>query len=130
MLLNARSILNKLAELHLLIKTKNPDIISISETWLSNCVDDQTLGLNGYAVFRADRADGNDPHGGVLIAVKTSLQPKFIANDSNLEILIISLQIRSTIMKVVSCYRTPAMNSNQNDLFINYLRNKIENEDR
>ena len=33
------------------------------------------LGLWEYTIFRKDRYSGTDPHGGVLIAVRSELKP-------------------------------------------------------
>ena len=50
--INARSINNKLGELSILCNAKKPDIICITETWLTT---NHTLHLPNYAVFRRDR---------------------------------------------------------------------------
>ena len=73
---NTRSITNKLPDLHHLILLKDLDIIGISESWLSSGVESNTLALNDNEIFRADRNHGNDPHGGVLLALKWFIHPR------------------------------------------------------
>ena len=91
--LNARSIVNKVQELQLLVGKCNPSVICITETWLHSGVGSSCLGLSGYTVFRKDRDGGESPHGGVLIAVKTNLNPMLQDHNENLEILMICLNI-------------------------------------
>ena len=73
--INARSINNKLGELSILCNAKKPDIICITETWLTT---NHTLHLPNYAVFRRDRPQtpsNPDPfrgYGGVAILVLTT----------------------------------------------------------
>ena len=45
------------------------DIICVSETWLSNKVDDSDIHINNYTIFRKDRMEGNAGHGGVALYV-------------------------------------------------------------
>ena len=73
---NARSIVNKLPELELLVKGENIDVLGISETWLFDDVSDGEISFNGYSLFRCDR---NDPvktrGGGVLLYIRNELNP-------------------------------------------------------
>ena len=44
--MNARSIKNKISELCLIVHDEKPDVILISETWLSSEFDDSSLLLD------------------------------------------------------------------------------------
>ena len=55
-LFNARSIKNKLHDVHYLLNVTKPDVISITETWLNASISDNLLINNySYSVFRKDR---------------------------------------------------------------------------
>ena len=87
-----------------MIRDLNPDIIGITETWLSNTIDDETLGLNGFCIFRADRGFGNDPHGGVLLAIKSKLYPTLVAADGHQEVVIAKIEHGGTSSKFIVGY--------------------------
>ena len=55
-LLNVRSLRNKLAELEDVVVKNSFDVIAITETLLNDNIDDKELALQGYRLFRRDRA--------------------------------------------------------------------------
>lgn len=61
---NARSIVNKLSELELLITNEMPDIVGISETWLHENIGDNEINFDGYTLIRKDRNSGVKRRGG------------------------------------------------------------------
>ena len=70
--MNARSLLPKIDELYLLCKSLNPDLVIISESWLTDTVLDEQIAIPGYgSPFRNDRSDGRRG-GGVCVYVKDS----------------------------------------------------------
>ena len=71
----------------------NPDIIAISEMWLHETQLNATLGLSEYEVSRKDRR--SDVHGGVVLAVKPSINPTLENNDTDHEIVLANLMIRN-----------------------------------
>ena len=56
--MNCRSILNKEEELKNIVEGLDPDIITLSETWLGDHIPSQTCIPEGYKVIRKDRSDG------------------------------------------------------------------------
>ena len=71
-LFNARSIVNKIAELHQLLYFYNYDVLLVTETWLHSDVNSGLLDpYSLYHVVRNDRVDSH--HGGVAALVKRSL---------------------------------------------------------
>ena len=126
--LNARSIANKIPELHLLINDVKPDIVGITETWLSDAIGDGVLGLDDYRIYRADRNSGSDPHGGVLLAIKPNLSPELVTTDGNKEVLMVSTVMGGKNIKVIICYRTPSMTNVENEEFLSFLANILEHE--
>ena len=83
--------MNKIDELHILVNQFDPSIIIIVETWLSEAADSSYLGLKSYVTHHKDRANGTDPHGGILIAVKKSLTNTCVKLETNREILAIDI---------------------------------------
>ena len=53
-------------------------------TWLTNNHSDESLDLESFTIFRKDIDNGNDGHGGVLIAVRPKLNPNLISIDTEL----------------------------------------------
>ena len=50
---NARSILNKIVELHILVNEVKPDVLIMVETWLSNQFESLQLGLLDYTLIQS-----------------------------------------------------------------------------
>ena len=55
--LNARSIIKKKSELHIMVHDSDPHIIGIHESWANKDTIDAELGLEGYVMFRKDRME-------------------------------------------------------------------------
>ena len=62
MLLNARSILNKVDKISIRTQILNPEVLCITETWLNDHIPDEVVQVSGYTIIRKDRA--NEIHGG------------------------------------------------------------------
>ena len=112
------------------METESPDIICITETWLTNEFPDVFLDLNDFVIFRKDRDSGNDAHGGVLIAVNSNLNPSAIAIETDLEVCFINLNISGLTFKLGVVYRPQSFNRNNNQSLYNIIRNQIWNADR
>jgi hypothetical protein len=114
---NARSLNNKLVDLHAYLNISEVDILCITETWLKPTTPDSLLinGLN-YTVFRSDRIT-ESRGGGVCILinnVKVSAIPVCIPRKySHVEVVAIDLLHCSTKVRLFVCYRAPA---SDNDL--------------
>ena len=66
--LNARSIVNKINKLNIMVEDIDPHIIAISESWATLDISDAELGMNGYVMFRKDRLGRRG--GGVILYIK------------------------------------------------------------
>ena len=55
--LNARSVMNKIEEIHMICAQTKPDILCITETWLNDSVPLNAITPNGYKVIRHDRTE-------------------------------------------------------------------------
>ena len=65
---NARSIRNKLSSLNFLLEFQSPDILILSETWLTEDDSDSLLSFHSaYTVHRCDRVLGSAGEGGGLL---------------------------------------------------------------
>lgn len=69
MVINARSLRNKLLDFQAVVYTRKIDIIIVSEPWLDNTVPDYEILPNGYTIFRKDRIGRRG--GVVLLAFKS-----------------------------------------------------------
>ena len=116
--INARSIKrvdylkNKIVQFKTLVALKNPDVISVAETWLNDTVpSDKLLDENEYNIYRKDRADVNG--GGVLVAVRKCLNSKQrddLESPSvfHNEMIIVELKQRAgNTLGILSFYRPP-----------------------
>ena len=78
LLSNTMSLAPKIDEIAHTISTLNPDIAFFTETWLNEAVPDDPISINGYQLFRRDRA--NRQHGGVCMYVKTPTECKILSD--------------------------------------------------
>ena len=104
--LNARSLKKQLGTLRSLTPALvTHDVISFSETWLNDSVNDSELqlGLSDHAWFRRDRAGLG---GGVACAVRASLSPLRLPDPIGSETLLIRL--RQVALTLAVCYRPPS----------------------
>ena len=60
----------------------NPDIVAISETWLSSDIPSHEFFPKGYHTYRKDRVDG---YGGVLLACRNNISCQEIHFTTNAE---------------------------------------------
>ena len=128
----------KLLELQSKIYKDKPDVIILTETWLSKeHLDNEILPDSYYKVYRKDRSkrshppDPNNPNkfrtkgGGVLIAVKTSIE---VENDrvdvsTKSEMISVSLKSNNTDYCITACYRVGTLG----DLNLNEIERHLRN---
>jgi hypothetical protein len=70
LLINCRSLKNKVADLASTINEYKPDVVLGNESWLTPDIGNSEIFPNDYNVFRKDRPDG---YGGVFQAIKKDL---------------------------------------------------------
>ena len=110
--INARSIMNKLNEFGVTVEELGPDVIGVTESWVTDQVLDSELAIGGYVLFRADRQGGDAARGGgVLLYVKESLQPVEFKPKTGVpeQIWCRLLSKRGQELLIGVCYRTPSM---------------------
>lgn len=126
LLLNARSILNKLNTFRLYVSHYKPLFIAITESWTPETIPDSVLQVPGYNLFRKDRK--NQKGGGILLYVTNCV--KCICNEKLTydvydESLWCNLWINSDISLLVGVvYRPPQSNLSKNHQLFNLL-NKL-----
>ena len=106
--LNARSMVNKMDDITLLIQDKSFDTFTVSETWLNPAILDSEVNLSGYTLVRHDRS--NKRGGGTAIFIRDGIPYKHRTDlsDCNAETCWIEVN-RAKCKKLFVCcaYRPP-----------------------
>ena len=88
----------------------NPDILCLTETWLTEEVSNKALFLKNYVIHRNDRTSksGVSKHGGVLVAVKDNIQSEelFVKNTYE-DCLISKINTKNDSILIVCIYNAP-----------------------
>ena len=99
---NARSILPKLDELKIITENSNPDVVCITETWLSQEISDSEMSIPGYR-------DKNRQGGGVLVYTRESLHIKLPTQPPpGLELLTLFVYRNNLRFCIALFYRPPS----------------------
>ena len=114
---NSRSLLNKIEEIERIKIEASPEILGISETWLTEFIDDKQVQIDGYNLHRADRteASGKTSGGGLVIYYKEGLDctPLSDLNKCTPDIEVAWLNMRLPNTRVIYyglVYRPPSGN--------------------
>ncbi|BHF67229.1 hypothetical protein SprV_0301025400 [Sparganum proliferum] len=105
---NVQSLLSKFDELKIHLCDLSPDVISLTETWLTQHVDDHELALSGYQMFRRHREGRHG--GGVITYVKIGINEsdktdKFSCSS---ETICLSIKVPSSpSLDVLTVYQPP-----------------------
>jgi hypothetical protein len=104
--LNARSVCNKLTNLYHLLYSSSLDIVFITETWLYDGFPNGLLDpLDKYRIERLDRTDTRG--GGVCILISKNVDFSRIPNASPVELLCIDILIETKKYRFITIYRPP-----------------------
>ena len=116
--LNIRSIMNKIDQFKMHVERSTFDIITLSETWLTEEYSSSLLNMDGYQILRSDRLtigpNGTKKGGGLLTFDKSNLN--FVSvndvskNSSCQDVEIQRLELCSTVQKNIvlfNIYRPP-----------------------
>ena len=94
LLTNVNHILNKFAELAILVNNHKPDIVEITETWLYDAILDSSCAIPVNSVIRKARQTG--PGGGVMFYVRNSVTyhtlDNVLGSSDSFEVLFISVR--------------------------------------
>ena len=127
LLLNARSIFNKLDELSSLVFSMRPHIIAISESWLTSAISSDLLHLNGYVFYRMDRVGRTG--GGVCLWVSICFRSIIVSTytaPTSTEILCAKIPSLKTFVGVV--YIPPNLPSNEKSSISAFFENVFDEE--
>jgi hypothetical protein len=126
LLLNARSILNKKEELEVIISQCSPDVITITETWLSDIVPDEVVNIPKFSLVRKDRPVGRG--GGVQVYIRENITYKLrldLSNDQYECVWIVLRPVwlpRSNSRIAIACvYIPPSVNMETVNSFCDYF---------
>ena len=86
--LNICSIVNKINVFQGFVYSRFPDIIGVTETWLSHKIFDNEILPHNYSIIRKDRQSRG---GGVMFAIKHSKSYQVLSTPPDLELLTISI---------------------------------------
>ena len=117
--LNVRSILNKIDQFKIHFERSSFDVITLSETWLTEGVNSGLLEMDGYQLLRSDRAtlvgNGLKRGGGLMTYIKNDLNFSVIHSDSKniscQDVEIQRLELCSSVQKnvlLLNVYRPPS----------------------
>ena len=129
---NARSIVNKLDELHLYLSEEKPDIVGITETWLNSSIDNSELNVDGYTIFRRDR-DSNSKQrgGGVLLLIKEQFNADLrddLYDTDFPECIWCNVEFSKLNILVGVCYRPPNTDPRCNEALIDLINKACKHE--
>ena len=135
--LNARSLLNKINDLCILINDEDPDLILITETWCNDVITNAMLNIPGYSIepdLRVDRTDTlNGIGGGLIVYARENLiiKPVPVINEFNMfvKFSVCPENKDDRELQVTLVYQPPRANHNNNmelcKLFENCSDNKL-----
>lgn len=109
---NTQSLLCHIDEFRNIFDTALLDIILVSETWLKPYINDTSVSLTGYNVFRNDRLHKGG--GGVAIYVKSHLPTSVLfssdtSRQAHPEFMFLDVNVHGIHVLVCVCYRAPGL---------------------
>ena len=134
-LLNARSLNNKLQDFQAMVYSKDLDIVIVTETWLTPTVLDKEILPRDYDIYRRDRPTDRRG-GGVLVAIKSDIQNKRRADlESNCELVDCEVHpAEGNTFIVCRFYRLPPPPppppSSSKDVYLTEFNKFLENAER
>ncbi len=107
---NAQSLLCHFDEFTTIFGSNIFDLILISETWLKPHINNKSIELQGYSVYRNDRLHKGG--GGVMIYVKSHLPTNVLyvsdtSREGRPEYMFLDVSVNGTHFLVSVCYRAP-----------------------
>ncbi|XP_072028466.1 uncharacterized protein [Amphiura filiformis] len=122
---NCQSVHAKRAGFQYLLQEEEPDIVVGSESWLHSNITSGEVFPSHYNIFRKDRDNNNDSHGGVFVAVKNDLiaQDEQELDQEGCELKWISIHVSGIApVYIGGFYRSQKTNSD----YVRLLENSLE----
>jgi len=122
---NANSIVGKMGELRQKVLNYRYDVIAITESWASADISDAELKIDGYLMYRKDKADDSRTKGGgVLLYVTEELRSHPLPNISSAEFQDTAwckIEAGTCAVIVGVCYRSTSSSKQNNDNLLHLL---------
>jgi hypothetical protein len=127
-LLNARSIRNKLPEFRCLVATETVDIIAVTESWIHTGGNDfeAEFELPGYTMFKKDRIGRQG--GGVLLYARSHLQATCHTINSAHELIGVEINGANLRLNIYLVYRPPHQTVDRDTELYSLLSRLIHNK--
>lgn len=109
MVVNCRSLANKIDKFQTLIEFYEPEVVVAVETWLDEGWSENELSMKEYELHRRDR---NRHGGGVMVAVKKCVSGTLLWKDEEVEMLGVKVQAKGGSVEVIAAYRPPGIHQN------------------
>ena len=121
---NCLSPTNKILELRQLVSDQKPNILTLTETWLSDNVSDGEISIPGFSLIRQDSSRGRA--GGVIVYFDASLPPPVILTTDPIP-LVDSLWIKFQLSEAATLllgvvYRPPQCTAIESQTMVNQMR--------
>ena len=108
--LNINSLPNKFEEVKEWLGCRAIDILSIQETKIDRTFPNSQFHIDGYKLFRRDRAKGG---GGILIYINDNIiATKETTSCKSLEAILLDMQIGKRHFVLISAYKPPNVDNN------------------
>ena len=127
---NIRSLLPKIDELRLLISSVQSkiDLITLSETWLTDDVSESEVNIEGYTFHRRDRGSKEKGEGlEIYVRINLSVNRRFDLEQSNIESLWVEVNFpHSCGFLIGTFYQPPESSRYYNDAFMDHFEDSAE----
>lgn len=119
-------------ELFSFISQYHSDFVCVTESWLNSSVVDEAVTMDGYSIFRADRAS-HRKGGGICVWVKTTFNTSVICNKSyfdEMEFLLLRITRGKFSCLLLTVYfpHGQSMNSSSKQKCLEYITQLIDEQ--
>jgi Endonuclease-reverse transcriptase len=104
MLVNCRSICNKIDEFRTLLEVHKPEVIVAVETWLDDGYQENELTIDGYVFHRRDR---NKHGGGIMVGTKNGVNGNVTWREETVEMMGMEIKVKKHTFTLIAAYRPP-----------------------
>ena len=123
--INFQSLRKKGKLLEAIIESTEPDVIIGTETWLDPNIKSSEI-IPDYFHYDTERRDRpKDPHGGVLIAAKQTLQLGNIIKSTEIELLTGTINLEGKKKMLIGAFYRPP--DKTDDTYLNKMKDEINN---
>jgi Endonuclease-reverse transcriptase/Reverse transcriptase (RNA-dependent DNA polymerase) len=104
MVINCRSVCNKMDKLRTLLELVEPHVVVATETWLEEGYTEREVTVDGYVMHPRDR----DKHGGgILVGIKKEVRGTVIWKENDVEMMGLRLNAGGGVFQLIAVYNPP-----------------------